>query len=145
MRTTKDRIRHTLLFEGLAIVLATLIVVMILGLPVGVISALTVTLSLIAMLWNYLYNCAFDAWQLSRDESAVPQDRKLGLRVVHAVGFELGFLLLTLPLVMWWLSMGFWQALLMDVGFALFFMLYALAFNWAYDLIFPLKEPEPAD
>ena len=41
-------------------------------------------------------------------------------------------------LVAWWLDMTLLQALLLDIGFAIFFIAYAFACNWAYDIVFPV-------
>lgn len=136
MRTTKDRIRHTLMFEGIAIVVSTFIAVLILQKPVATIGALTIAFSLYAMVWNYVYNLGFDRWWVSRGNHVT--DRSLAVRIAHSAGFEGGFLLLSVPAVAWWLDMTLWQALILDIGFALFFMVYALIFNWTYDLIFPV-------
>lgn len=134
MRTTWDRIRHALLFEGLAVLLLTALATPLLGQSATDMGALAILLSLIAMGWNYLYNLWFDRWQ-----AQIPADaRSLGLRLLHALGFEGGLLCISLPLIAWWLELSLWQALLADLGVALFFLLYALIYNWAYDRLFPL-------
>ncbi|WP_372834493.1 PACE efflux transporter [Pontibacterium sp.] len=135
MRTTKDRIRHTLLFEAVALVLSTAVAALVLENSVTEIGSLAIILSLIAMGWNYQYNLWFDCWQ----HHTPPNKRSLKLRLVHIVGFEGGLLIATLPLVAWWLNMPLWHAFLTDMGFTLFFMVYAFAFNWAYDLLFPVN------
>lgn len=141
MRSTADRIRHTLLFEGIAVLAVVAFSLAFLEFAPGAIASLTIAMSLLAMAWNYLYNLGFDLWLLkSRGHAG---ERSLSLRVGHAVGFESGMLLLGVPLVAWWLGIGLWQALLMDIGFAVFFLVYALVFNWAYDRVFPLP-PELA-
>lgn len=134
MRTTWDRIRHALLFEGLAILLFTALAAPLLGHAATDMGALAVLLSLLAMGWNYLYNLGFDRWQ----RQCPADSRSLGLRLLHALGFEGGLLFLSLPLIAWWLELSLWQALLADLGVALFFLLYALVYNWAYDRLFPL-------
>lgn len=134
MRTTKDRIRHTLLFEAIALVLATTAAALVLENSITKIGTLAITLSLIAMGWNYLYNLWFDQWQ----HHTPPNKRSFKMRLVHVMGFEGGLLIATLPLVAWWLEMSLWHAFLTDMGFTLFFMMYAFAFNWAYDLVFPV-------
>jgi uncharacterized membrane protein len=45
-----------------------------------------------------------------------------------------------LPMIAWYLQIGIWQAFIMDLGLAIFYMVYALVFNWAYDRVFPLPE-----
>lgn len=135
MRTTKDRIRHTLLFEGVAIVLSTAAAALILENSVAEIGALAIVMSLIAMVWNYAYNLWFDRWQ----HHTPPNKRSFKMRLLHVVGFEGGLLAGCLPLVAWWLDMTLWHAFLTDIGFTLFFMVYAFVFNWVYDQVFPIK------
>jgi len=143
MRTTRDRIRHTLLFEGIAIVLTSLIVAALVNKSVVSSGVLALILSLLAMGWNYQYNLMFDRWLLKTRGSAKPGIRTIRLRILHAVGFEGGFLVVSLPLIAWWLELGIWHALVMDVGFSIFFVIYGFVFNWGYDLAFPLDEATP--
>lgn len=91
-------------------------------------TGLTVSMSLIAMVWNYIYNLGFDA--------AFGHERiKRGLvmRICHSLGFEIGFLLVTVPLTMWALDIGFWPAVVFDIGLALFYLAYTTIFNYVYD------------
>lgn len=138
MRTTLDRIRHTLLFEAFALVLTIYIAGLFIDNSPMEIGTLSIALSLIAMGWNYAYNLAFDTWLLKRNDGVMPGQRSTRLRVGHAVLFELGLMVITLPVVAWLLNMNLLQALIMDLGLALFFMVYAFVFNWIYDRVFPL-------
>jgi len=138
MRNLADRIRHTLLFEGIAIVLVMLFAVFVLDRPLTESGPLALLLSVIAMAWNFAYNVGFDAMEQAAQPGALPSQRKTKIRVVHALGFEGGFLLMCLPLIAAWLNVGLWEAFLLDLGFALFFLVYAYVFNWGYDRLFPL-------
>ena len=60
-------------------------------------------------------------------------------RMLHAVCFELGLLLLTLPVIAHTLAMGLMDALLLDVGFVVFYVIYAFFYNLAYDRWFPIQ------
>ena len=42
------------------------------------------------------------------------------------------------PTIAWWLDITLWQALLMDLGLVVFFLVYTFVFNWAFDAIFGL-------
>ncbi|MDK9759297.1 hypothetical protein KIV40_29165, partial [Vibrio sp. D173a] len=50
-------------------------------------------------------------------------------------GFELGLMTVTLPVLMWVLKLDFLTVLIMDIGLVIFFVLYAIGFNWAYDSV----------
>jgi uncharacterized membrane protein len=49
-----------------------------------------------------------------------------------------------MPLIAWYLGVSLLQAFMMDVSFALFYLVYAFVFNWAYDRIFPLPDWQTA-
>lgn len=97
----------------------------------GVISAVS---SAIAVAWNVGFNALFERWE-SRQAR---RGRNLARRVAHAIGFEGGLALLLVPLFAWWFDVGLWQALVMDLGLMLFFLVYTFVFNWGFDHVFGL-------
>ncbi|MET0436241.1 MAG: PACE efflux transporter [Devosia sp.] len=137
MRTTADRIRHAVSFEVIGIIIATPLAAFAFHLPSGDSAVIVVASATVAMLWNYVYNLGFDhAMQRLTGGTA----KTTRIRVAHAVLFELGLLMIMLPLVAWYLQISIWQALVMDIALALFYMGYAFVFNWGYDRVFPLPE-----
>ncbi len=135
MRTTGDRIRHAVSFEIIGLIIVTPLGGWAFNLPIHDIGIVALVSATIATLWNYLYNLLFDHAMLR----IVGDVRKSpAIRVAHAVLFEIGLLLVLLPFIAWYLSVGVLEALMMDVSFALFYMVYAFVFNWVYDLVFPL-------
>ena len=134
MRTPQDRLRHTVLFEVIALLIAVPLFSAVSGHGMGETGVLALGLSLIAMVWNYGYNVLFD--RLLSDKYQT--QRSLKIRLLHALFFELGLLIIMLPIVAWWMQLSLIDALFMDIGFAVFFMAYAFVFNWAYDGIFPV-------
>lgn len=139
MRNQADRIRHTIFFELIGLILVTPSAAWILDKPMAAIGAMSIIISLTAMGCNYLFNLVFDhaLKALGRPVDVRPPM----VRVFHAVLFESFLLLFTLPFVAWWLDMTLWTAFVTDIGFALFFLVYAYLFNWTYDRVFPM----PAD
>ncbi|CCK75256.1 MAG: PACE efflux transporter [Oleispira antarctica] len=125
----KERIFHALLFEAIALVLLTLLAVIITGNDVAKMSGLAIVLSMIAMVWNFLFNILFDKIY-SEDRAS----RTLWIRIQHGFGFELGMLLFSFPVIMWVLQLDFLTVLLLDMGAMIFFLFYAIAFNWIYDI-----------
>ena len=101
-----------------------------LGYPLVHMGALTVMISIIAMLWNMLFNALFDRVQLR-----LGFRRGLVARVVQAGLFEIGLIAAVVPLAAWWLGIGLWEAFVLDIGIALFFLPYTFAYNWAYDTL----------
>lgn len=134
MRTFPDRIRHTILFEIIALGIVAVGGSWILGRPVEQIGAMGLMFSVLAMGWNLSFNWMFDLWDRKYRQS---RKRGFAIRAVHASLFELGMLIAGMFLVAWWLEITYWQALVIDVGFSVFFLIYAFGFNWTYDLVFP--------
>ncbi|MGF1759817.1 PACE efflux transporter [Photobacterium sagamiensis] len=126
--STKERLLHSLLFEIIALTLLVGISQLFTEHNPATVSGLAITLSLIAMAWNYFYNLAFD-----KVFSANRLSRGLLMRIGHGIGFEIGLLIVTIPLLMWVLKLDFWTVLILDLGLAAFFLIYAITFNWSYD------------
>ncbi len=137
MRTTRDRIRYAISFEIIGLAIITPLGAWVFGLPMHEIGVIGIIGATIATLWNYIYNLGFDRIMQRLRGST----RKTGpIRALHAVLFEAGLLIVLLPPIAWYLGISLWQAFVMDVSFALFYMGYAFVFNWAYDRLFPLPE-----
>ncbi|MDR6711336.1 putative membrane protein [Pseudomonas hunanensis] len=103
-------------------------------------TALSVLMSGIAMSWNMGYNWAFERWEARQQQ----RSRTLLRRVLHALGFEGGLVVLLLPLVAWWLDISLWAALLTNLALFVFFFVYAFVFQWGFDKVFdvPLSAQE---
>ena len=146
MRTPADRIRHAVIFEIIALSIITPLGAWVFGLPMMDMGAVGAGAALIAAGWNYLFNLGFDH-ALARLRGSVR--KTLRLRVLHALLFEAGLLAVLVPFIACYLGIGLVEAFLMDVALAGFFLVYAFAFNWAYDVIFPVRDshrrPVPAE
>lgn len=137
MRSVSDRIRHAISFEIIGLLLVTPLGALAFHMPIHDIGVVSLVSATIATAWNFAYNYMFDV-ALQRMTGTT---EKSGLvRVYHAVLFELGLLAVLMPFIAWYLGVSLWQAFVMDLSFALFYMVYAFVFNWAYDRIFPLPE-----
>ncbi|SMF42427.1 Uncharacterized membrane protein [Xaviernesmea oryzae] len=142
MRSTCDRIRHAISFEVIALLIVTPLGALAFGKPLSDIGVIAIGGATIATGWNYLYNLGFD--HLMRRLTGGTQ-KTPAIRVGHAILFEVGLLIVLLPFVAWYLDISLWEALIMDVAFAVFYVFYAFAFNWAYDRLFPLPEWQEAE
>ncbi|BES72590.1 PACE efflux transporter [Marinobacter nanhaiticus D15-8W] len=141
MRTRRDRIRQAVSFELIGLILVIPLASLAFHLPVEDTSVLGVIGASMATGWNYLYNLLFDHG-LKRWRGTTR--KTWGLRVVHAFCFELGLMLAFLPVVAWWLGVGFVEALVMDVAFVVFYLVYAFVFTWVYDSVFPDEDVREA-
>lgn len=139
LRSPRDRLRQVLMFEIGGLVLITPPFVWLTGVsPLDSLGLLAV-IAAIAAVWNALYNTTFD-WIEGRLTGRTADRRPVPLRVAHAVGFEGGLLLVSLPVVMAWTGMGWLQALLADAGLAAAYVVYAYVFNLGYDRAFPVSQ-----
>ena len=127
-KSITERFCHALLFEVLAIAICAPLGAWLLGYPLAHMGVLTLMVSLVAMVWNMLFNALFDQAQ-----RRMGFQRNVAARAVHAVLFEVGLILAVVPLAAWWLDISLWRALVLDIGIALFFLPYTFAFNWLYD------------
>ncbi len=127
-KSVKERFFHSLGFEVLAIAICAPLGSWLLGYSLAHIGLLTLMISLVAMSWNMIFNALFDRAQLRMGFK-----RNWLARSVHALIFELGLLLVVVPLAAWWLGIGLWEAFVLDIGIALFFLPYSFIFNWVYD------------
>ncbi|MBB3065250.1 MULTISPECIES: PACE efflux transporter [Limibacillus] len=141
MRSVRDRIRHAVCFEVIGLIIVTPVAAWGFDQPMHAIGLVALVSSLLATAWNYLYNLLFDHAMLRLTGS--PR-KSVAIRVFHAVLFEFGMLLVLLPFIAWYLGITLLQAFLMDVSFALFYLVYAFVFNWAYDVIFPIPHSAKA-
>lgn len=137
MRTTPDRIRQAVSFEAFGLFAVISFGTLVLGysmMDFGLLSAIGAT---IATLWNYIYNLLFDHALLKY--TGTPK-KSVKLRIVHAFGFELGLLIVFLPIVSRILEVSLAEALIIDLGFIAFYLVYAFVFTWAYDTLFPVGQ-----
>lgn len=135
MRKTSDRIRHAVSFEVIALLLATPLGALAFDQPFHDMGVVTLVSATIAMVWNYAYNLGFDHALLHwRGETR----KTLAMRLGHAALFEIGLIAVLAPFIAWYLGVSLLTALVMDAAFSGFYLIYAFAFNWTYDLIYPV-------
>ncbi|MDB5732295.1 MAG: hypothetical protein JWQ03_2190 [Variovorax sp.] len=134
MQGLKRRAVYITLYEGLAIVSASAGLALMSGQNLGHSGVMATAASAIAVVWNFVFNALFERWE---SRQAV-RGRGLRRRVAHAIGFEGGLVAFLVPMFAWWLGVSLWQALVMDLGLAGFFLVYTFVFNWGFDRVFGL-------
>lgn len=134
-----DRIRYALIFEGILIVLFGAAMALVTGRDLIQTGGLALALSLLALVVNLGFNYLYDRVDIAFGR--VPTERTRLGRIVHAIAFEFTLVLLGLPLIMWWLKVGAWQALALDVSLMVFVVIYTYFFTLAYDRVFPVVQP----
>lgn len=136
MRTFRDRVRHALLFEAIGLAIMIPLGAYVFGLPAEHMGVVGVVSATIATVWNFVYNLGFDHAMRRRFGHT---HKTFGLRVLHVMLFEAGLLIVLLPPAAWYLGITLMQALMMDIAIVAFYVVYAFAFNLAYDHVFPVQ------
>lgn len=134
MQGIKRRLVYVGLYELVAIILSAILLAWMSSAGASHSLGIAVAVSAVAMVWNLVFNAAFEAWERRRQQAG----RSLGVRVIHALGFEGGLVVFLVPLLAWWFNISLLQALVMDMGLLVFFLFYTFAFNWGFDVVFGL-------
>ncbi|PQH13791.1 multidrug/biocide efflux PACE transporter [Raoultella ornithinolytica] len=129
-KTLTELVIHAVSFEGLATLILAPTAAWLMQRSVLEMGGLSVLLATLAMVWNLIYNAAFDRlWPVSRVV------RTLKVRALHAIGFESGFILIGVTAVALILGVSLIQAFMLEIGFMLFFLPYTMLFNWIWDTL----------
>lgn len=131
MTPRQRRIVYALAYEAIAVAFVGPALAMLFDRPAVSSTALAVVMSLVALVWSYLFN----AWFERREARRSDRRRSFVRRVAHGVGFEGGLVVLLVPLMAWWLRTTLLQALVADLAVLGFFMIYAIVFTWAFDRV----------
>lgn len=125
-----ERICQAIGFELLAILICTPLLAWIMDKPLLDMGAVTVLIALLALAWNVVFNRFFDRMLVRLNVA-----HTAWVRVIHALLFEGGLIVMGVPLIAWWLSVSLWQAFLLDIGVLLFFLPYTYVYHWGYDVV----------
>lgn len=127
-KSLRERIFHAVCFEVIAIAITAPISALMLGRSILEMGSVAIILSTIAMILNVVYNMIFDYfWPLSKGP------RSTVIRVIHAIGFELSFVIIGIPVIALLLNMTLFNAFMLEIGFFTFFLFYTYIYNLVYD------------
>lgn len=136
MQGIQRKVVYVSLYEGFAILFASIGLASLSGADAATSTALAVVSSVIAVAWNLGFNTLFEAWEARQ----TVRGRSVGRRIVHAIGFEGGLAAILVPVFAWWLGIDLWAALLFDAALLVFFLVYTFVFNWGFDRVFGLPK-----
>lgn len=129
------RVVYALVFEALAVVFTTLILAA-LGNPAGASALIGVVSSVVALIWNMVFNTLFERWEKRSGTTGRP----VKVRLVHTLLFESGLVVVLVPLVALILQVSLWEALLYEAGLIVFFLVYNAGYAWCFDRVFGLPD-----
>jgi uncharacterized membrane protein len=134
MSPTIRRVFQAVLYEVVAIAVVGPALSLAFDKPHASTFGLALVLSTIALTWNYAFNWIFERWE-SRQ---TVRGRSFARRLAHGAGFEGGLVIILLPVMSLWLQISPAAAFVANLGLLVFFFVYAIAFTWAFDLMFGL-------
>ena len=138
VRTGKERLRFSCIFELFLLILLAPMGAYVLDKQILDVGVLAIVISLKAMLLNLVYNWFFDRFDVRAGR--IPTERTIPRRIMHALGFEVGLIITSLPIVVWWLGLSIVQALVVDLVVMSFVVFYTFVFSWSYDRLFPVAQ-----
>ena len=126
MQGLKRKIVYVSLYELVAVIFTSFALAVLANHDISYASVAAVAASIIAIVWNLIYNTAFEYWEARQ----IKRGRSVLRRVAHAIGFEIGLVLTLVPLFAWWLDVSLWHAFVLDLGMIVFFLVYTLSSIW---------------
>lgn len=141
MRSFRDRVRYVTLYELLGFAVVIPFGAMATGSGMLEMTGLSIATATLATLWNMIYNYLYDLGVMRLYGSTKKTQR---MRIVHTLLFQVSLLSVTSPTVMLILSTSFSSALAVAASMTGFYLVYNYLFAWAYDIVFPLPEPQAA-
>ncbi|AZF33539.1 putative membrane protein [Pseudomonas sp. R4-35-07] len=129
-KSMTERVLQALGFEGLALLICTPLLVWVTGRPALEMGAVTLGISLLALSWNVIFNSFFDRLKVRLQ---LPSGG--WTRVLHALLFEGGLILLAVPLIAALMKISLLEAFILDIGVLLFFLPYTYVYHWGYDVV----------
>ena len=130
MTISKRRIIHALSYEIILLVIIAIALSFIFKVPMEVSGTLGIAMAVTSVIWNMIFNHYFEKFEAKRKLK-----RTFGVRALHAIGFEGGLMLATIPMVAYAMHMTLWQAILLDFSMTMCILVYTFIFQWCYDQI----------
>lgn len=128
MWLSKRRIVHALSYELILLLMIAVALSFIFNLPLELTGGLGIAMAISSVLWNMLFNHYFEKFEAKRGLK-----RDIKVRILHAIGFEGGLMLATIPMVAYALQISLWQAIVLDFAMTLCILVYTFVFQWVYD------------
>ena len=130
MLISKRRIVHALSYEIILLVIIALALSFFFEMPLEVTGVLGIFMAVTSVIWKMVFNHYFEKFEAKHQLK-----RTVRVRILHAIGFEGGLMLATIPMVAYAMNMSLWQAIVLDFSLTLCILVYTFIFQWCYDLI----------
>ena len=130
MMISKRRIIHALSYEIILLVIIAIALSFIFEVPMEVTGTLGIAMAVTSVIWNMVFNHFFEKYEQKKKFK-----RTIKVRILHAIGFEGGLMIATIPMVAYAMNMSILQAVILDLGLTSYILVYTFVFQWCYDLI----------
>ena len=130
MMISKRRIIHALSYEIILLVIIAIALSFIFEVPMEVTGTLGIAMAVTSVIWNMVFNHFFEKYEQKKKFK-----RTTKVRILHAIGFEGGLMIATIPMVAYAMNMSILQAVILDLGLTSCILVYTFVFQWCYDLI----------
>lgn len=121
-------------YEGLSVLCTVLVLNSLLGHGGGQSTFTAILLSTTATVWNYIWNTIFE----NLERRIGSEGRGPAARAIHAIGYEGGALLFTVPIVTIVLGVTLLEAVVIEASMLVFFLVFTVVYAWAFDRVFGL-------
>ncbi|WP_151832048.1 chlorhexidine efflux PACE transporter AceI, partial [Acinetobacter ursingii] len=125
MLISKRRIIHALSYEVILLVIIAIALSFIFDVPMEVTGSLGIAMAVTSVVWNMIFNHFFEKFEHKHQLK-----RTIKVRILHAIGFEGGLMLATIPMVAYAMNMSIWQAIVLDFGLTMCILIYTFIFQW---------------
>lgn len=130
MLISRRRLIHAISYEVILLVIIAIALSFIFSMPLEVTGILGVIMAVISVIWNMIFNHYFE-----KVEHKYQWKRTIPVRILHAIGFEGGLMLATIPIIAYMMKMSFIDALILDFGLTMCILVYTFIFQWCYDMV----------
>lgn len=130
MLISKRRIIHAISYEVILLVVIAIALSFMFEASMEVTGILGLIMALTSMVWNMVFNNMFEKYELKHKLK-----RTVKVRIMHAIGFEGGLMLATIPMIAYALDLSLLNAIMLDFSLTMGILIYTFIFQWCYDSI----------
>lgn len=141
IRTWRERVFQTLLFEVIGVIAFTPLVAFGMGKDADHSMGLLIALSLTAVSAAGGFNHAFD-WVENKRTGRIASDRPTKWRVIHAVLLECVIATATMPIIKFTMDIPWHEAAIADIALLVLYAVYGYFFHMAYDHWWPVARAQ---
>lgn len=127
---SKRRIIHACIYEFILMVLIILSLTLVFNESVTKMGFLSLIMAITSVIWNMIFNHFFE-----KIEHQYHLKRTFFIRILHAIGFEGGLMLVTVPMVAIAMQVSLLNAFFIDLSLTLSILIYTFIFQLGYDKI----------